>query len=381
MRVGIVGAGIAGLAAAIALREKGVHSEVFEQAVEPRELGAGLHLWSNAVRALREIGLGEPVEREAVEIEWEYIHDGSGKRLVEWPVGDVSREAGAPSIALTRPALLQTLLDELGSDQLHLDRRLVGFTDDGSAVRLRFADDAEETFDLLVGADGLHSVVRKQLLGASDPRYTGYTSWRSLVPVQDDALKPTAVRQYWGSGARFVYFPVASDRLYIVCLANAPAGGRDEPGEARTRLLERFRVFAEPVPSLIASGDEDSFLRTDIVDRKPITTWGRGRVTLVGDAAHPMSPNTSQGAGMAIEDAAVLARLLAEPDSGADSLRRYERARANRANSQISIARFAGSLGRLKNPLACRVRNKVAIEFLFGGTAWRRQRQFIAAEF
>jgi 2-polyprenyl-6-methoxyphenol hydroxylase-like FAD-dependent oxidoreductase len=377
-RIAIVGAGVGGLTAAIALRRAGADVAVYEQTAEPQELGAGLHLWSNAVRALREIELGDRIEPLALEVELEQIHKASGKRVVEWPVGELGRTVGAPSIALTRPRLFRALLEALGHDAVELGRRLTHFEEDEAGVELRFEDGSTERCDLLVAADGLWSIVRSRIHGESPPRYAGYTSWRALVP-EGDEKGPAIVRQYWGRGARFVHFRVGDGMRYCVALANAPGDERDPADGARVFLLERFKSFAAPVPGLIESAA--TWLRTDITDRKPIDSWGSGRVTLLGDAAHPMTPNTSQGAGMAIEDAAVLARLVEERGASPMTLRAYEQARHERANSQIKLAYTAGRFGRIENPLACRIRDKVVIEFIFGGTAWKQIKQFVAAGF
>jgi 2-polyprenyl-6-methoxyphenol hydroxylase-like FAD-dependent oxidoreductase len=168
--------------------------------------------------------------------------------------------------------------------------------------------------------------------------------------------------------------------MYVACLGNAPAGETNAAGATIQELRARFGSFAEPIPKLIDRSIEPAWIRMDIVDRKPIETWGRGRVTLLGDAAHPMTPNTSQGAGMAIEDAVVLARCLRDASASPEVLRAYERARAKRANSQIKTARFAGSLGRVENALLVRARD-LFIRLTFGSIGWRQQRTFVGGEF
>ena len=381
MRVGIVGAGIGGLTAAIALRARAVEVAVFEQAPEPRALGAGLHLWSNAVRALREIGAWDAIEPVSVPVATEQVLTSRGRLMAEWDVATASREIGAPSIGLNRPDLLSALLKTAGPDVLRLGRRVLGFSDDGAGVTLRFEDGGPgERFDALVGADGIHSLVRAQIHGASPPVYRGYTTWRTLVPADDALAPPGLLRQYWGRGVRFVFFPAGPGQIYFVGLANAPAGEKDVPGRTKADLLARFGGFVEPVPSLIRAADEGKFLRMDIIDRNPIRRWGRGRVTLLGDAAHAMTPNTSQGAGMAIEDSAVLARFLGNGGDPEPALRAYERRRWKRCAEQVMMARFPGVLGRLENPLACRLRDGY-IDLTFGGPVWRSLKKILRADF
>ena len=221
--------------------------------------------------------------------------------------------------------------------------------------------------------------MREQLHGSAKPRYSELHAPGALILSARSRGATDGPAKHWGRGARFVDFAVGDAVHYLVALANAPEGEHDPDGGPRELLLERFGNFAAPVPDLIASSE--AWYRTDILDRRPISRWGRGRVTLLGDAAHPMTPNTSQGAGMAIEDAVVLSRLVAEHGASADTLRAYERARRKRANSQIRTAHFAGGLGRWTNPLACRFRDKAFIELMFGGPAWRQQSRFISARF
>jgi 2-polyprenyl-6-methoxyphenol hydroxylase-like FAD-dependent oxidoreductase len=376
-RIGIVGGGIGGRTAANALRNRGHEVVVFERSLEPRTVGGGLHLWSNAIRALREIGLGDAVERIAVEVTHEQILTSSGRLLAEWDVAGAARENGAPSVGLTRPALLQTLLD--GVDCVQYDRHLQAFDDDGSGVTLSFADGDSERVDVLIGADGIHSKVRAQLHGPSEPRFRGYEAWRTLIPADPDLAPPGYLRQYWGRGARLVFFPAGPDSVYFVCLLNT-GRGEAPAAEPKAYLQERFAHFADPVPRLIAAASASGLHRTEITDRNPIRRWGHGRVTLLGDSAHAMTPNTSQGAGMALEDAAVLARVLTGASDPVAALREYEHQRWKRAAEQVLMARFPGSLGTLRGAAACTLRDKY-IDLTFGGPVWRKQKKILAANF
>jgi 2-polyprenyl-6-methoxyphenol hydroxylase-like FAD-dependent oxidoreductase len=355
--------------------------DVYEQADAPLELGAGLHLWANAVRALDEIGLGRLSAELGVPIEKEVVYLAGGRRIAEWDVAAAERETGFPSIALNRPELLAALVDAVPSERLHTGRRLAGFAEDDDGVTLTFADGDSARAAILVGADGLRSTVRAALHGEREPRYAGYTSWRTIVPADVARAPRDAVSQFWGAGVRFVHFPAGLDRrIYLVCLVNAPPGGSDEPGGAKARLVELSRDFPADLRELVAAVDDERLIRTDIVDRNPLRRWGRGRVTLLGDAAHPMTPNTSQGAGMAIEDAAVLARELAALGPTPEAVRSYERRRVKRTSTQVRIARFNGGLGRAHAPLAVAARNRL-IRLLFPRLAWRGLRRVLREDF
>jgi 2-polyprenyl-6-methoxyphenol hydroxylase-like FAD-dependent oxidoreductase len=376
--IAVVGAGIGGLSAAIALRARGFDVDVYEQAPVPLEVGAGLHLWANAVRALDEIGLGDLAGALGVAIEHETIHLASGRRIATWDVASAERDAGHPSVGLSRPELLAALVEAAGRERLHTGRRLESLAEDAEGVTLRFAGGETARAALVVGADGLRSTVRAHLHGAAEPRYAGYTSWRTLIPAGLAPAPADAVAQYWGRGVRFVHFPAGRDgRIYLVCLANAAAGGRDESAAAaKERLRELARAFPQSLRDLVEAVDPERLVRTDIADRDPLRQWGRGRVTLLGDAAHPMTPNTSQGAGMALEDAAVLARELAAHGPTEAALRAYEHRRQKRTAMQIRIARFNGNLGRARSPVAVAARDAL-ISVLFPRLAWQGLRRVL----
>ena len=381
MRVLIVGAGIAGLGAAIGMRRNGIDAVVVDQADEPRALGAGLLLWSNATGAMAAIGVGHLPGNIGNPIEDELVYSDDGERLVYWPVGDVCREIGFDTVAFTRPAILEGLLRELGVEPLQLGRRFQRFEQLNGELRVDFADGDSERCDLLIGADGLHSVVRGQLHGARAPRYAGYTSWRTIVRTPVPGLMPHALRQFWGAGCRAVCFGVPPPgNTYLVLLANAPQGGTDPPEGPKPRLLSRFGHFPDPVPALLEAADPDSFIRTDIVDRQPLRRWGRGLVTLVGDAAHPMTPNTSQGAGMAIEDAAALALSLCQPGELGSRLRAFERKRWKRVAYATMVARAPGELGRVSRRRLLGMRNR-ALAWGIEGPMSRVQIDFINPRF
>ena len=352
---------------------------MFERTAEPRAVGGGLHLWSNAIRALREVGLGAAVEAIAVEVQREEIRTSSGRRMAEWDVAAASREIGAPSVGLNRPELLRTLIDSLGDGSVSYGRRLQAFHDDGSGVTLTFDDGDQERVDVVVGADGIHSTVRAQLHGASEPRFRGYAAWRTLIPADRNIAPEGLLRQYWGRGARLVFFPAGHEWIYFVCLLNARRG--ETPSAApKAELQERFKAFADPVPALIAAASDSRLQRTEIADRNPLRRWGSGRVTLLGDAAHPMTPNTSQGAGMALEDAAVLARVLTASQGPVAGLREYEQQRWKRTAQQVLFARVPGTLGTLRRPGACAIRDRY-IDLTFDGPVWRAQKKILGADF
>jgi 2-polyprenyl-6-methoxyphenol hydroxylase-like FAD-dependent oxidoreductase len=353
MKVLIAGAGIGGLALAAALRRAGVEARVFERAPEFRAVGAGISVQTNAILALRSIGIGAEVVAAGAVPQESALLDARGRVLSRLSLAPLYRALGAPLVCLHRARLHDILLRYAGRGRVIGGRQVMGFRQDQRTVALQ-TEEGEEEGDLLVGADGMSSGVRAQLLGDQAPRYAGYTSWRAIcrgVEVPRDR-----VTESWGRGARFGVVPIGDGLVYWYATANAPAGERAEAGE-RAGLRARFADWHEPVGDLIEGTSEEQLLRTDISDRPPVSSWSQGRVTLLGDAAHPMTPNLGQGGCQAIEDAVVLARALAEQREVPAALAAYERRRLARANRIVEQSRKVGELGQWQNALGCAARN------------------------
>lgn len=353
----MIGAGIGGLTAAIALRRSGAEVAVFERAGELKATGAGLLLAPNAVKALGRIGLAGMVAEIGAPGASGNVLSWRGEVLMKLDASELSERVGADSYAVHRVDLQAALLRELGEDAVRLGRELVGFGQDGAGVTARFTDGTGGRADLLVGADGLRSRVRAVLFGASELRYAGYTSWRGIVPGRE--LVPVGDGfESWGRGARFGCAHVGRGRVYWFATRNAPEGARDGPSGRKSALLGTFCGWHEPVEELIRATEEDAILRTDIYDREPLgERWGEGRVTLLGDAAHPMTPNLGQGACQAIEDAVVLAECLGAADNVEAALRLYEGLRAARTAAIVRRSRRVGRVGQVEHPLLCRLRD------------------------
>lgn len=358
LRAIIAGAGVGGLAAAIALEQMGVQVVVFEAASRMEDIGAGLTLWPNAVKAVGRLAVDGTLSAVSVRIQRLELRTERGKVLSLQNLPQLERRFGAPLLAVHRAALQAVLLHRLGAERVCLGSRLTGFDQDESSVTVRFEDGREEHGDLLVGADGIHSAVRKQLCGPEPPRYSGYTAWRGVATLQDDQLPPDLGFEAWGRGSRFGAIPIGLRKVYWFATANAPEAQPDGPEERRVELLGRFGSWHEPVPALIRATPKDGLLRNDVYDRHPLSSWTQGRVTLLGDAAHATTPNLGQGAGMALEDAVVLAFSVRDARGDiAAGLKEYERQRLERTRKVTELSRRAGKLGQLENPLLCRLRD------------------------
>ncbi|MFE9441182.1 FAD-dependent monooxygenase [Streptomyces sp. NPDC006602] len=359
-RVFVAGGGIGGLATAISLRQQGFDAVVFEQAHKLVAIGAAIGVQTNAVRALREIGAVDDVLRAGVPIEHYRYYSWRGHRLVSWPQGDIGRSIGEPTVVVHRAQLQQALLDALPEEAVRLGRTAVGYREDEDGVTLLFEDGTEEHGELLVGADGLRSVIRAQLLGPAEPRYSGWVALRGIAPSFSHPAVPIGIaRQTLGSGRSFGMWHISDGRLYWVATIAVPESVRDVPGEARKRwILERFRDAHAPVAELIEATPADAILRNEIHDRPPAPTWSGRRVTLLGDAAHPTTPVTGQGGGQAIIDAHVLGQELGRcPEltttSVAEAFAAYEARRRPVTSSITEEARRIGAMHHFSSPFLC----------------------------
>jgi 2-polyprenyl-6-methoxyphenol hydroxylase-like FAD-dependent oxidoreductase len=367
-KVMIAGAGIGGLTAAIALRRAGFEVAVFERAAELGEIGAGLLLAANAQKALGKLGLSKEVGSLGTPASAAEIRSWRGEVLASIPAGELEARVGAASAAVHRADLQALLLREVGEGPLRLGSEVAGFEQDEAGVTVLFVNGSEERADLLVGADGLRSKIGAELFGPEEPRYAGYAAWRAVVEPEQELLPWGSGFESWGRGQRFGCAHIGKGRVYWFATRNAPEGEKDgppgSPTGARATLLEFFEGWHHPVHELIEATAEEAIRRDDLYDREPRWGhWGVGRVTLLGDAAHPMTPNLGQGACQAIEDAVVLARCLLDVDEAdsmevAHALRRYEGLRAERVATIVRRSRRIGQVGQLENPLLCLLRDR-----------------------
>lgn len=357
----VVGAGIGGLTAAHALRRAGWQVEVYEQAPEIGPVGAGIGIAPNAVKALDHLGLGADLREHGRRQEGLEIRARSGRRLAHLPADRIERRYGAPFYALHRASLHRFLLGGLGETTVHANHRATTVTTDAKSATVTFRTPAgplTSTADLVVVADGVNSRLRGELFpDHPGPDYAGYTVWRGLVPgtVLD---VPAVLSETWGRGARFG-IAVLDDRIYWFACENMAEHSEPEP---RLDLLAtRFRGWHDPIPQLIAATPEDALLRHDVYYlRAPLRSFVRGRVALLGDAAHAVTPDIGQGACLAIEDAVVLASAM-EQKGVDEGLRAYDTIRRPRTQGMARSSGWLAGVLQTSNRAAIRLRDAVAL--------------------
>jgi 2-polyprenyl-6-methoxyphenol hydroxylase-like FAD-dependent oxidoreductase len=340
------------------LQRAGFDVPVFERMHELREVGSGLTLWTNAMRALGKMGVADAVRARGAVVEFLENRTSAGKALKTLPLHKVAEKFGAPCVSIHRAELQNALASALQPGTLQLGVQCAGFVQDESGVTVRFANGREERADLLIGADGINSTIRAQLFGPSSPRYSGYTCWRSAARIEHPLLAPTVYTQLYGRGSNFGMFPIGPGFVSWYGTMMTPQGGTSgAAAEWKREATEHFKEWYEPVRAVIQATPESGFVRQDICDRVPIETWGTGRVALLGDAAHATTPTLGQGGCMAIEDAVVLARNLADGADVPSSLSRYAAQRKGRANGIVRQARRHGVFYHGANPLLGTIRD------------------------
>lgn len=355
LRVAVVGGGIGGLTAALALDRAGIEVDVYEQGDAFTEVGAGVTLGPNALRLVHRLGLERQIEAIAT---WP-----RGYELRRWHDGHVIIEThssgplrGWKSVTLHRGHLLKVLEESVPRSRLHPGKRCTGVEERNREVLVSFQDGSQAAADVVIGADGIHSAVRA-CYHRDQPVFSGTIAYRGLIPLE---RLPSLDREreqltFWlGPRQHFLTFPVASGSL-LNLVAFVPADGTwaeeswTAPGSVDA-LAEQFEGWVPPVLDVVRA--LDGTMRWALYDREPLPAWSFGRVTLLGDAAHAMLPHQGQGAGQSVEDAVFLARCLARAgiDTVPEWLRLYERVRKPRTEQVQQASRRTGEIYRLEDP-------------------------------
>jgi 2-polyprenyl-6-methoxyphenol hydroxylase-like FAD-dependent oxidoreductase len=350
VRAVVVGAGIGGLATTIALKRAGVESIVIERAPHLQEAGFGLVVSANAVTALRSLGLRDSVAARGTRVRRAEIRNPRGNllTLIDY------QTLGWETYGILRTELQQAMLEAAPTASLRLGTTCIDVTEDGQ-VLLEGGDSL--IGDVVVGADGIRSAVRRSLFGEERLRYGGHRAWRAGTRFDDERVSDCFV-EVWGVGGGFGFGPAGPARVYWYCFETV-AEGAPPPQRPREEFLRRYGAWFDPIPALIESTEPSAIEPTFTYDRPPRRTWSRGRVTLLGDAAHPMKPNIGQGAAQALEDAVVLGACIAETADPQEALRAYERRRVRRANSVVRASRQAGRAAEVRSAVGARVRDAV----------------------
>jgi 2-polyprenyl-6-methoxyphenol hydroxylase-like FAD-dependent oxidoreductase len=318
---------------------------VYERAAQLREVGAGMMLWPNATRVLRGFGLlGDVLARSGSSTHF-LVRASSGAVLMNIALGKLD----APAICMRRADLLSVLLAALPPGCVRLGHKLNKLEQSRDKVSISFEGGLVAEHDAVIGADGIRSQVRSELFGHADPIYRGYTVWRGVARYDGGAILPGASSETWGAGKRFGILNTGQGTFTWYAALNVPSNHLDAPGGRKRELQEAFLGWHEPIADLIAATNDDEIMKNGAYDLVPLRRWGQGQVTLLGDAAHPCTPNLGQGGCMALEDAAVLAKCFDQETSPEVALRRYEALRRQRTRHIQQRSRLMGEIAQWEN--------------------------------
>ena len=337
----IIGGGIGGLCSALALQQHGIRARVFESAAAVRAVGAGIIVAPNGMTVLDRLGLAEQVRARSVELDQLALTDAQGRPLMAVPgSAELKARFRFGLHGILRAQLYGTLLDALQPGSVIAGKQLVSFREEGAGMCAQFSDGSDARGSLLLGADGINSVVRNQLFPEVKKRYSGQTSHRG---VANYALEATA-REGWGAQLRVGIVAVSPTQTYWYTTYPAAAGERDL---AMPELLARMGDFDPQLQAVVNATPTRAVVRTDIWDLPPLPVWYHGRVCLLGDAAHATTPNMGQGGNQALEDAWVLADQLARETDPAAAFGAFTRIRKSRADAVVRRSRQLGSMVHL----------------------------------
>ena len=352
MEITIIGAGMGGLTTGIALKKFGHKVTIYEQAEKILPVGAAISLWSNGVKCLNYLGLTEQVAKLGGQMDQlAYIDGLTGDTMTQFSLLPLIEEVGQRPYPVARADLQNMLMDDFGHEDIQLGKKMIELQEQEDGVLVKFADGTEIKTDLLIGADGTHSITRAYVLGEQvSRRYAGYVNWNGLVEISENLTPADQWTTFVGQGKRVSLMPVADGKFYFFFDVPLPAGLENNRAEYKTLLKQYFEGWCAPVQHLIDALDEQKTNRVEIHDIEPFTQFYKGRVVIVGDAAHSTTPDIGQGGCQAMEDAIYLARSLQINTLGLeDALKRYQNKRNERANELVLRARKRCDVTHMKD--------------------------------
>ena len=345
----IIGAGIGGLTTALALKQKGFNVAVYESAEEIKPVGAGIVLAGNAMQIFQKLGIRERIENAGNKISFLKMTDEKFNPLSTIPLTKLEKKFGVFNIALHRADLQRILAEEVGYENIHLSKRLIRIQN-RDTLTLTFDDNSVLKAEIVIGADGIHSVVRNQLFKPVITRDTKQLCWRGVLNTELAEKYPHLAYEAWGRGKRFGFVKMSNNTLYWFAVVNA---GMDK----NTTLTEMFREFHPDILKLISGTDKDRIYENQLLDLKPFSGWHQGNVCLMGDAAHATTPNLGQGACQAVEDGYILAKLFKSGKPVENIFADYEKLRKKKAHSIVNTSWRVGKLPHIENRFGIWLRN------------------------
>ena len=353
MKAVIIGAGMGGMSAALALRQIGIDTRVYERVTENKPVGAAISVWSNGVKCLNYLGLeSQTAELGGIVETMSYLDGHTGQTMCRFSMQPLIDEVGQRPYPIARAELQSMLMQAYGLDEINFGHRMVSVHDGPDAATATFADGSTVSADVVIGADGASSITREYVLGGPvTRRYAGYVNFNGLVDADDSIGPATEWTTYVGDGKRVSVMPVAGGRFYFFFDVVEAQGSPYEKGSAREVLRAHFADWAPGVQTLIDKLDPATTNRVEILDLDPFYTWVRGRIAVLGDAAHNTTPDIGQGGCSAMEDAVALQWAFRDhPDDVSAALAAYQQSRAERAGDLVLRARKRCDVTHAKDP-------------------------------
>ncbi|MBO4232839.1 monooxygenase [Riemerella anatipestifer] len=351
--ISIIGAGIGGLTTALMLKNKGFNIEVFESSKEIKPVGAGIIIANNAMQVFKKLGIQNKIEKAGNRISCMKITDTQLKSISVVDLTEYEKKYGVHNIAIHRGELQKILVNEVGYDNIRLSKRLIK-VQKSEPFKLTFEDYSTMESKILIGADGINSVVRKDLFEESKLRNANQKCWRGICEMNLPQKYHNELNEAWGKGKRFGFVKISDRKVYWYALTNSK---NIKPNEIN--LCELFSEFHNDILKIISATDRNQIVVSDIIDLKPIDKWQKRNVCLVGDAAHATTPNLGQGACQAIEDVYVLGKLLDKGISIENTFEKYENLRCKKAHKIVNTSWILGKIAHLDNPFLACLRNNI----------------------
>lgn len=351
--VNIIGAGIGGLTTALTLQQKGFRVNIFERSAEIKPVGAGIILANNAMQVFKKLGIHEKIEIAGNKISFMKITDAHLNNISIVDLTDYEKKYGVHNIAIHRGELQKILANEIGYDHIHLSKRL-STIEKSEIFKLSFEDNTTLTTKILIGADGIKSVVRNNLFEKSTLRHANQICWRGICEINLPQKYNNELNEAWGIGKRFGFVKISDKKVYWYALANSKHTKTND-----IDLTEFYSEFHSDIQQIIASTAKDKIILSEIIDLKPINKWQIKNVCLVGDAAHATTPNLGQGACQAIEDAYVIGKLLDNGLSLESTFETYENLRRKKAHAIVNTSWAIGKMAHIENKYAIWIRNLI----------------------
>ena len=353
MKAIVIGGGIGGMSSAIALEKAGIDVEVYEAVQEMKPVGAAISIWPNGVKCLNALGMKAALRELGGNMAFMAYHDGAtGVPLTRFSMAPLVQQVGEYPYPVARAELQAMLIDTFGRERVQFGKRVIHVEQTADGVIATFSDNSQATGDFLIAADGTHSVIREYVLEEKlERRYAGYVNWNGLVTIDERIAPADQWTTFVGDGKRVSLMPVSGNRFYFFFDVPLPKGLPQDRSTVKADLTGYFQGWAESVQQLIAAINPDTTNRVEIHDIEPFSRFVKGRVALLGDAAHSTTPDIGQGGCAAMEDAVVLASTLASHSLGIeDALLRYQARRVERVKDLVLKARKRCDVTHARDP-------------------------------